>query len=250
MRTEARFPGLDRGAGHYESFYIKATRPAGRARGLDPPHDPQAPGRRSHRLDLVRAVRRRGAGPEGDEGDVSRGRAERRQRHLRRGRRGASRARAGARARSVRRALEASWELEFSDSNEPFFHLPYGWMYGAPLPRTEVPQPLPRARATAAGSSVAGREIELDGWPGMVGHNWGAEHAERWVVDRGRGIRRARRRGLPRHRRGPDQGRALDHALGRERDARSSTARRIASAASTVSAAPRSTTRRRAAASR
>ncbi len=25
------------------------------------------------------------------------------------------------------------------------------------------------------------REIELDGWPGMVGHNWGAEHAERWV---------------------------------------------------------------------
>ncbi len=22
---------------------------------------------------------------------------------------------------------------------------------------------------------------ELSGWPGMIGHNWGAEHAERWV---------------------------------------------------------------------
>ena len=29
MRTEARFPGLGPGAGHYESFYIKATRPGG-----------------------------------------------------------------------------------------------------------------------------------------------------------------------------------------------------------------------------
>ena len=29
MRTEARFPGVGEGAGHYESFYIKATRPGG-----------------------------------------------------------------------------------------------------------------------------------------------------------------------------------------------------------------------------
>jgi hypothetical protein len=26
-----------------------------------------------------------------------------------------------------------------------------------------------------------GERWELDAWPGMVGHNWGAEHAERWV---------------------------------------------------------------------
>ncbi len=25
------------------------------------------------------------------------------------------------------------------------------------------------------------RTVELDGWRGMVGHNWGAEHAERWI---------------------------------------------------------------------
>ena len=29
MRTKARFPGIPLRAGHYESFYIKATRPDG-----------------------------------------------------------------------------------------------------------------------------------------------------------------------------------------------------------------------------
>jgi hypothetical protein len=29
VRTEARFPGVARGAGHYESFYVKATHPGG-----------------------------------------------------------------------------------------------------------------------------------------------------------------------------------------------------------------------------
>src|SRR3954470_15080531 len=29
MRTEARFPSIGSGAGHYESFYLKATRPGG-----------------------------------------------------------------------------------------------------------------------------------------------------------------------------------------------------------------------------
>src|SRR5262249_22228038 len=28
----------------------------------------------------------------------------------------------------------------------------------------------------------------LDGWPGMVGHNWGSEHAERWVWLEGTGF--------------------------------------------------------------
>jgi hypothetical protein len=25
------------------------------------------------------------------------------------------------------------------------------------------------------------RTVQLDDWPGMVGHNWGAQHAERWI---------------------------------------------------------------------
>ena len=29
--------------------------------------------------------------------------------------------------------------------------------------------------------TVDGERIDLDAWPGMIGHNWGAEHAERWT---------------------------------------------------------------------
>ena len=29
--------------------------------------------------------------------------------------------------------------------------------------------------------TVAGRSIDVSGWPGMVGHNWGSQHAERWI---------------------------------------------------------------------
>ena len=28
----------------------------------------------------------------------------------------------------------------------------------------------------------------MSGWPGMIGHNWGAEHAERWVWIQGAGL--------------------------------------------------------------
>jgi hypothetical protein len=35
---------------------------------------------------------------------------------------------------------------------------------------------------------VDGREIAVDGWRGMVGHNWGAEHAERWIWTNGMGF--------------------------------------------------------------
>ena len=66
MRTEARFPGLDRGAGHYESFYMKATRPGG-GRAIWIRHTVhKRPGAELDRLALVHAVRRRRAGPAGD----------------------------------------------------------------------------------------------------------------------------------------------------------------------------------------
>ena len=45
----------------------------------------------------------------------------------------------------------------------------------------------------AAGGELDGERIELSGWPGMVGHNWGAEHAERWVGLPGAGFAEAPR---------------------------------------------------------
>ena len=28
---------------------------------------------------------------------------------------------------------------------------------------------------------VDGRTIAVDGWRGVIGHNWGSQHAERWI---------------------------------------------------------------------
>lgn len=74
----------------------------------------------------------------------------------------------------------ASWELEFEGGEAPFPYLPAGWMYRAPLPRTKALSLVPGLRV-AGTITVRGRTLTLDRWPGMVGHNWGAEHAERWI---------------------------------------------------------------------
>ena len=76
--------------------------------------------------------------------------------------------------------LDASWELEFEPGDEALRHLPRGWMYRAPLPRTKLESPHPGTRFSGT-VRTGERTLELDGWPGMVGHNWGAEHAERWI---------------------------------------------------------------------
>jgi hypothetical protein len=39
---------------------------------------------------------------------------------------------------------------------------------------------MPSARFTGT-LVVDDRALPVDGWPGMVGHNWGSEHAERWI---------------------------------------------------------------------
>ena len=68
----------------------------------------------------------------------------------------------------------------FADPGEAFHHLPYGRLYDAPLPRTKFLSPYPSARFEGT-VTLAGERIELAEWPGMIGHNWGTEHAERWV---------------------------------------------------------------------
>ena len=53
-------------------------------------------------------------------------------------------------------------------------------MYRAALPRTKLESPQPDAVFTGW-IEAGGRRTEVAGWRGMVGHNWGSEHAERWV---------------------------------------------------------------------
>jgi hypothetical protein len=75
----------------------------------------------------------------------------------------------------------AHWSLRFEALGQPLRHLRPGWLYRAPLPRTKLTSPAPLARFAGVLELPGRPPLELDGWPGMVGHNWGSEHAERWI---------------------------------------------------------------------
>jgi hypothetical protein len=98
----------------------------------------------------------------------------------------------------------ARWSLKIQADEPELRHLPSGWMYRAPLPRTKLTSPSPSARFEGTFALGDGRALELDGWRGMVGHNWGAEHAERWIWLHGVGF-------------AEDESAWLDVALGRIR---------------------------------
>jgi hypothetical protein len=75
---------------------------------------------------------------------------------------------------------DASWSLRFESAEGELRHLPREWMYRAPVPRTKLTSPAPAATFNGT-VELPGRTLDLRGWHGMVGHNWGAEHAERWI---------------------------------------------------------------------
>ena len=74
----------------------------------------------------------------------------------------------------------ASWDLSFTDGEPAFFHLPKEAMYRAKLPRTKLLSPHPHSLFNGS-LEVDDERITVADWPGMVGHNWGAEHSERWI---------------------------------------------------------------------
>jgi hypothetical protein len=76
---------------------------------------------------------------------------------------------------------------------------------------SHTPAPLTSSQsADFTAASPPTRTIELEGWRGMVGHNWGAEHAERWIWLHGIGF-------------DEDPEAWLDVAIGRVRVARRTT---------------------------
>jgi hypothetical protein len=185
-RTHARFPGVSAAAGHYESFYLKACRPGGglgvwiRYTVLKPPGGPAAgslwctlfdragPAPAAAKVTLAPEQLRRPAG-----GYLAVGAAVFEPRRI------AGAAPAGP--------TPAAWELRFEPTAAAVDHFPRAWMYRAPLPRTKVHSPYPAVRVDGQ-LSMGDRRVRLAGWPGVVGHNWGAEHAERWVWLHGAGF--------------------------------------------------------------
>jgi hypothetical protein len=83
--------------------------------------------------------------------------------------------------RAEGRCGPARWSLRFASEEPELRHLSPELLYRLPLPRTKLTSPLPGARFDGVVELEGRGPIELQGWPGMVGHNWGSEHAERWI---------------------------------------------------------------------
>lgn len=66
-----------------------------------------------------------------------------------------------------------------SPSSAELAYLPR-WLYDRRLPRSNGAALVPDA-VFAGYLDVADQRIEIDGWRGMVGHNWGRDHADRWI---------------------------------------------------------------------
>lgn len=84
-------------------------------------------------------------------------------------------------------AGDARWSLRITSPDLPLQHLAGGLLYRAPLPKTKPESPAPFARFEGR-VECGGRRYELNGWPGMLGHNWGPEHAWTWIWLSGTGF--------------------------------------------------------------
>jgi hypothetical protein len=186
VRTRARFPDVRLKAGHYESFYLKLAQPEG-GRGVWIRHTVhKRPGEQptgsvwftlfDAQADGPRAAKASFDQTELESGDDLLIRVD-----------GATLEPGRAIGSVSTDDLEADWHLLFEDDQEPFFHLPAAFLYRTPLPKTKFLSPYPNCRYTG-NVTVAGEKIQVDNWPGMIGHNWGAEHAERWVWIQGAGF--------------------------------------------------------------
>jgi hypothetical protein len=179
VRTQAQFPAVPEKSGHYESFYLKANRPGG-GQGVwirytvhKRPGEPltgslwftffdhAAPATRAAKLT---ADADRVSAPEGG--------------FIRIGDAVVEPGRASGEIKVP--DLDATWDLRFGDGADAMHHLPYERLYRARLPRTKFLSPYPASNFDGE-LTLNGEVITLAGWPGMIGHNWGAEHAERWV---------------------------------------------------------------------
>jgi hypothetical protein len=196
----ARFPRVPAKAGHYESFYIKACRPGGgqgiwirhtvhKRPGAEPKgsiwfclFDREADGPRATKVAVPAAELSvpdagwiRVAGAEIGPGYAKIPSAVRFPRYGGKGNSGAD------------GEVSISWDLTFAGDAEPCKYLPSDRLYETRLPKTKFVAPYPDARFEGS-LEVDGETTELDGWPGMIGHNWGTEHAERWVWLEGTGF--------------------------------------------------------------
>ena len=76
--------------------------------------------------------------------------------------------------------LAARWDITFAPRAAPLEHLTPTALYATPFPRTKATSPIPDLDVTGT-LVIDGARIDLTGWTGMLGQNWGSQHAARWV---------------------------------------------------------------------
>jgi hypothetical protein len=84
-------------------------------------------------------------------------------------------------------SLAAGWDIAFTPRAESLEHFTPAVLYRAPLPRTKATSPVPDLEASGS-LTVDGGAVDLTGWTGMLGHNWGTEHAAHWIWLRASGL--------------------------------------------------------------
>lgn len=197
MEERARFAEVAAKAGHYESFYLKACRPDG-GRGIWIRHTVhKRPGAEATGSIWFTLFDREAGAPRAAKTTVpasglsvpADGWVRVAEAELGPGRAAGSlavEASAGV-ADAAPTVTRAAWSLGFDGDRRPCHYLPADWLYEAPLPRTKFVAPFPDAVFDGT-LEVDGESIEIAGWPGMIGHNWGTEHAERWIWLEGTGF--------------------------------------------------------------
>ena len=181
LRTHARFPEVPTGKGHYESFYLKACHPSEPLAVWIRYTVHKRPGEAPTGSLWFTLFDQAADAPQASKVTTAEVHAPS-DGYIRIGE--SVFEDGGVRGRAPTDQLDASWELSFTSGEDALFHLPRDWMYRAPVPRTKLLSPYPGARFD--GTVRAGeRELTLTGWPGMVGHNWGSQHAERWIWTHG-----------------------------------------------------------------
>ncbi|TMK40906.1 MAG: hypothetical protein E6G56_05805 [Actinobacteria bacterium] len=181
LRSRARFPSVAPGDSHYESFYIKAAHPDG-GQAVWIRHTVwKAPERTPLGSLWVTLFDRDAVAPLALKATYGADRlASGDGSYIRLADATLTPGRADGRAEAAEH--EAAWQLSFEATEEPFAYLARPWMYERPIPRTKAISLYPLARLSGR-VSIDQRTLELDRWPGMIGHNWGSEHPHRgiWV---------------------------------------------------------------------
>ena len=180
----ARWPGVPAGRGHYESYYVRAVHPT-EPRGFWIRYTVLvAPGSRPRGQLWCTLFDRSAARPQAmraDAGPITTGGDA----WIRLG--DSSFDAAGIVGGMSAPAGSANWSLRVTNGEQALLHLPLSWMYTSRLPRTKLTSPAPIALFDGT-LEVDGTTIQVEGWPGMIGHNWGEQHAEQWIWLHGLGF--------------------------------------------------------------